>query len=139
MARLILALLVAAFALLGESATLGGRKALAPSPDSLDLAPSPNSLDLPPLDPIDLGFTPLNTKDPKVIQLANFAIDEYNKAHNAKIVLYAVFEAISTTDKEGTNYGLYVAATNGADLGTYHMNVSVANNVKKLISFAPLA
>lgn len=123
---MIFALLVTTFALFGESVAFGGRKALAPTSATVGL----------PLIPTDLGFTPLSSKDPKVIQLAKYAIDEYNKAHNAELVFYAVLEATFTTNEEGTNYGLFVAATNGTKLSTYHMDVFVNQDVKKLISFA---
>lgn len=126
---MIFALLVAS-SLCGVSTAFGSRKALAPTP-----GPAPGAIGMPPL-PIDLGFTPLSSKDPKVIELATFAVDEYNKANNNKLVFSFVLEAIFTTNEEETNYELAIGATNDKDLHSYFVNISVAKDVKKLTSFA---
>ncbi|KAH6810056.1 hypothetical protein C2S51_027839 [Perilla frutescens var. frutescens] len=111
-----------------SSAAFSGRKALAPGPDAA----------APPL-PDDFGFTPLDSKDPKVVDLARFAIDEHNKESNGALVFNAVLEAIipsTATANGGTNFQLVILATNGNDLNTYFSDVLVAqNDVKKLTSF----
>lgn len=130
---MIFALLVAS-SLCGASTAFGSRKALAPTPASAS-ASAPGAIDTEPL-PIDLGFTPLFSKDPKVIELATFAVDEYNKANNKKLVFSFVLEAILTTNEEVTNYELAIGATDGKDLNSYLVRISVAKDVKKLTSFA---
>ncbi|KAL1560020.1 hypothetical protein AAHA92_10289 [Salvia divinorum] len=106
------------FSLLAASAsaaTFGGRKALAPSPAAA----------------ADLGFTHLDIKDPKVIQLANFAIDEFNKAQSTNIAFSSLSEAIQI----GKNFELAIAAVDNKDSNEYFFNVSVDKGVKKVTSF----
>ncbi|KAI3456546.1 hypothetical protein Pfo_013209 [Paulownia fortunei] len=124
LSSLVLSAFLVASSLFGVSTAFGGRKALAPAPDAVALPPDS-----------DFGFVPLNTKDPKVIELAKFAIDEYNKEHNSKLVYTTVFEAISTKAAEGTNYGLVVAATANKEVNDYNVNVWVDKDAKKLVVF----
>lgn len=127
---MISAFLLAA-SLFGVSTAFDGRKALAPAPDVTALAPGSD----------DLGFVVLNTKDPKVIALAKFAVDEYNKEKKANLVFNAVLEAISSTNgagPQGTSYGLVVAATttsNDKQLNAYSVKVVVDKNGDKLVRF----
>ncbi|KAK6149670.1 hypothetical protein DH2020_017195 [Rehmannia glutinosa] len=117
-------MILVASSLFSVSTAFDGRKALAP--DAAD-SPSPS---------VDWGFVPLNTKDPKVIELAQFAIDQYNKEHNSKLVYTALFEAIAVSIPQGTKYGLIVAATSpNNELNDYTVNVLVDTNNKKLVFF----
>lgn len=107
----------------GVSTALGGRKALpveaiAPAPDADDEA-----------------FVTLNTKDPKVVELAKFAVDEYNKEHKAELNFSRVFEAAYTYNSKGVNYGLVIAATDETGLNGYDANVLVNKDAKKLVAF----
>ncbi|KAK4439435.1 hypothetical protein Salat_0278400 [Sesamum alatum] len=106
-----------------SAAFTGGRKALV-------------AADAPALSPdADIGFVPLNTKDPVVIGLAKFALDEYNKNQNAKLVFTALFEAVSADTAQGTTYGLVIAATNNNQLNDYDAKVLVNKDGKKLVVF----
>ncbi|KAG8385833.1 hypothetical protein BUALT_Bualt03G0086300 [Buddleja alternifolia] len=121
---LILTFLVAS-SLFGVSTAFGGRKTLAPAE-----APGPEA-------GYDFGFVPLDRNDPKMIELAKFAIDEYNKEHNTKLVYTSLFEAISTESAQGTTYGLVVAATDNTGLNDYSVKVLVdKEDDKKIIVFA---
>lgn len=127
--------LLAFASLFGVSTAFGGRKALAPAPSPDDSGVDSDTTGLAPL-PADLGFTPLDSRDPKVSELATFAVGEYNKANNAKLVLSHVLEAISTTKAQATYYGLAILATNDKDLNSYLANISVANGVMTVTSFS---
>lgn len=131
---MIFSLLIAAASLFGSSSAFGGRKALSPGPAAEDdpAAEAPSPI------PDDLGFTPLNSKDPKVMELAKFAVEEYNKSNKANLVLYSVMEAIATDKDGGIEYGFVVATTKDNELTSYHFDVFVSNNVKKLTASEPI-
>ncbi|KAL0398861.1 UNVERIFIED_CONTAM: hypothetical protein Sradi_2229400 [Sesamum radiatum] len=122
---LMLSTFLMASAIFGVSAAFtGGRKALVPAAAP---APSPDA---------DYGFIPLNTKDPKVLALATFALNEYNKNNKAKLVFTALFEAVSVDTAQGTTYGLVIAATDpNNQLNDYDAKVLVQKDNKKLVFF----
>ncbi|KAH6777301.1 hypothetical protein C2S52_007265 [Perilla frutescens var. hirtella] len=114
------------FALLAvtSSAALGGRKDLAP-------APAPASF------PADLGFTPLDSKSAKAVELGKFAIDEYNKVNKGNLAFEAVLEAIAyDNENQGTNYEVVVlASTDKQVFNSYISKIVVSQSGQKLTSF----
>ncbi|KAL0398863.1 UNVERIFIED_CONTAM: Cysteine proteinase inhibitor 4 [Sesamum radiatum] len=107
-----------------SAAFTGGRKALVPAAAP---ALSPDA---------DYGFVPLNTKDPNVVGLAKFALDEYNKISNGKLVFTALFEAILVDTAQGTAYRFVIAATDLSNqLNDYDAKVLVQKDSKKLVFF----
>ncbi|CAA2933836.1 serine threonine- kinase 2 19-like [Olea europaea subsp. europaea] len=63
----------------------------------------------------DVGFKSLDPKDPKVVEVAKFAIDEYNKESKTSLKFQLVLKAAS---KE-TTYTLIIEASNGSILEKY--------------------
>ncbi|GAU32038.1 hypothetical protein TSUD_213930 [Trifolium subterraneum] len=58
---------------------------------------------------------PVNVNDPHVIEIANFAVTEYNKkTTEAKLKFEKVINGLSSTVNDETNYRLTVAANNGS-------------------------
>ncbi|CAA3017778.1 cysteine proteinase inhibitor 1-like [Olea europaea var. sylvestris] len=106
---LVLTLLVALSTLFDVSTALGGRKAKES----------------------DVGFKPLDPKDPKVVEVAKFAIDEYNKEAKTNLTFQLVLKAAS---KE-TTYTLIIEASNGSILDKYDAVVSLNGNSKTLVAF----
>ncbi|MCD7448366.1 hypothetical protein HAX54_041101 [Datura stramonium] len=75
-------------------------------------------------------------KDPKVVEIANFALKEFNKKakHNYELREVEGGRRVSVTD--GVNYQLYIVA-NEWDTISHHVAVVFvrSDNFKKLISF----
>ncbi|XP_045831230.1 cysteine proteinase inhibitor 5-like [Trifolium pratense] len=70
------------------------------------------------------GSRPININDPHVIEIANFAVTEYNKKNNeAKLKFEKVINGISTTINDETSYRLTLAANNGSSSNNYAVNV----------------
>ncbi|KAL7088546.1 hypothetical protein ACP275_13G133700 [Erythranthe tilingii] len=127
---IMIASILLASSLFGVSTAFGGRKAMAPGGVGVEVtASAPDS-------GINLGFVPINTEDPKVVAIAKFAIEEYNKEHKANLVYSTVFEAISAEDAQGTRkYALVVAATDNKVLNDYSVSVVVAKGSEKVLAF----
>lgn len=107
-----------------SAAFTGGRKVLVP-----DAAPAPSP-------GADYGFVPLNTKDPNVVGLATFALNEYNKINNGKLVFTALLEAVLFETAQGTTYGFDIIATDqNNQLNDYDAKVLVDKDSKKLVFF----
>ncbi|XP_045831231.1 cysteine proteinase inhibitor 5-like [Trifolium pratense] len=62
----------------------------------------------------------VNINDPHVIEIANFAITEYNKkSTEAKLKFEKVINGLSSTINDETNYRLTLAANNGSSSNNY--------------------
>ncbi|KAK8664923.1 hypothetical protein V6N13_084692 [Hibiscus sabdariffa] len=83
-------------------------------------------------------WTPIkDIKDPHVVEIAKFAVDEYNKIGNAGLKLTTVVSG-ETQVVSGTNYRLILKATNKTATKTYRTIVwEDAFKNKKLTSFEP--
>ncbi|KAL7130412.1 hypothetical protein ABFS83_13G132300 [Erythranthe nasuta] len=111
----------------GVSTAFGGRKAMAPGGEVTANPPEFG---------INLGFVPINPEDPKVVAIAKFAIEEYNKERNANLVYATVYEALYAEDAQGTRkYALVVAATDNKVLNDYSVSVVVAKGSQKVVAF----
>ncbi|CAI9756661.1 unnamed protein product [Fraxinus pennsylvanica] len=106
---LVLTLLVAVSTLFEVSIALGGRKAKDP----------------------DTKFKPLDPKDPKVVEVAEYAINEYNKEAKTNLKFDHVFQAAS----QGTTYNLIIEASNGSVLDKYDAVVLLNGDAKTLAAF----
>ncbi|KAL2495578.1 cysteine proteinase inhibitor 1-like [Forsythia ovata] len=109
---LVLTFLVAVSTLFEVSTALGGRKA----------------------EVSDTGFKPADPKDPKVVEVAEYAIDEHNKEAKTNLkfdhVLKAAFQVV-----QETTYSLIVAANDGTTLDNYNVVVLLNGDSKKLVAF----
>ncbi|KAL2495545.1 cysteine proteinase inhibitor 1-like [Forsythia ovata] len=80
-------------------------------------------------------FSPADPKDPKVVELAEFAINEQNKEFKTNLkfdhVSNAAFQVV-----QKTNYFLIIVARDGSNLGTYGAEVLLNGDSKKLVSFS---
>ncbi|KAK8478705.1 hypothetical protein V6N13_096968 [Hibiscus sabdariffa] len=75
--------------------------------------------------------------DPHVTEIAEFAVDEFNKQGNTGLKLVAVVKG-ETQVVSGTNYRLILKATDGTTTKTYQTIVwEDALKNKKLTSFEP--
>ncbi|KAK8478710.1 hypothetical protein V6N13_096962 [Hibiscus sabdariffa] len=84
------------------------------------------------------GWTPIkDINDPHVVEIAKFAVDEYNKKGNTSLTLVTVVSG-ETQVISGTNYRLILKATDGTATKTYQAIVwEDALKNKKLTSFEP--
>ncbi|GMI93263.1 hypothetical protein HRI_002995600 [Hibiscus trionum] len=85
-------------------------------------------------------WTPIkDIKDPHVIEVAEFAVDEYNKQVNSSLKLVVVVNG-ETRVASGTNYWLFLQATGRAGKRMYRAFVweKAWKRLKQLISFEPL-
>ncbi|KAL8032969.1 hypothetical protein ABFX02_13G132400 [Erythranthe guttata] len=120
-----------ASSLFGVSTAFGRRKAMAPGGGGGEVTANPPDFG------INLGFVPINPEDPKVVAIAKFSIEEYNKEHNANLVYSTVYEALYAEDAQGTRkYALVVAATtDNKVLNDYSVSVVVAKGSQKVVAF----
>ncbi|CAJ2652955.1 unnamed protein product [Trifolium pratense] len=66
----------------------------------------------------------VNISDPHVIEIANFALTEYNKKNNeVKLKYEKVINGISAIIDDETNYCLTLAANNGSSSNNYGADV----------------
>ncbi|XVF26181.1 hypothetical protein REPUB_Repub13aG0277000 [Reevesia pubescens] len=83
------------------------------------------------------GWTPIqNIKDPHVIEIAEFAVAEYNKRSKTSLKLLKVVEG-ETQVVSGTNYRLVLKATDGTATKAYQAVVweKAWQNFRNLTSF----
>ncbi|KAL2495541.1 cysteine proteinase inhibitor 1-like [Forsythia ovata] len=106
---LVLTFLVAVSTLFEFSTALGGRKAKVS----------------------DTGFKPADPKDPKVVEVAVYAIDEHNKEAKTNLKFDHVLKAAFQVAQE-TTYSLVIVSS---DEYNYEAVVLLNGDSKKLISF----
>ncbi|KAL2454196.1 Cysteine proteinase inhibitor 5 [Abeliophyllum distichum] len=109
---LVLTFLVAVSTLYGVSTALGGHKAKAS----------------------DVGFKPLDPKDPKVVEVAEYTINEHNKEVKSNLKFDHVLKADFQVAKE-TTYSLIIVASDGSTLSNYEAVVLLNGDSKKLVAF----
>ncbi|MBA0568937.1 hypothetical protein Golob_006403 [Gossypium lobatum] len=83
------------------------------------------------------GWRPIkDTKDPHVMEIAEFAVEEYNKQSNGSLKLVKVVKG-ETQVVSGTNYRLILQAKKGAVDNTYQAVVweKLWLNLRNLTSF----
>ncbi|XP_009631936.1 cysteine proteinase inhibitor 5-like [Nicotiana tomentosiformis] len=82
-------------------------------------------------------FIGLTIKDPKVVEIANFAINEFNKKAGHNYILKQVDGVETVTFTSGTNYELFITVNEWDTISGGHVAVVFvgSNNFKKLISF----
>ncbi|MED6157106.1 hypothetical protein PIB30_020262 [Stylosanthes scabra] len=88
------------------------------------------------------GWTPIeNLGDPHVLEIAKFAVTEYNKQSGASLNLEKVIKG-DTQVVAGTNYRLILSASSGGSSGTSNYEAIVWEkpwqNFKSLTSFKPV-
>ncbi|KAL3627348.1 hypothetical protein CASFOL_028711 [Castilleja foliolosa] len=77
----------------------------------------------------------LDPKDPALLDLAKFAVDEYNKETHVIYLLHHVSKASYKKTQQGTLYVLLLIVDDMSDLNTYRAEISVQGPEKKLILF----
>ncbi|KAK4381024.1 Cysteine proteinase inhibitor 1 [Sesamum angolense] len=92
-----------------------------------------------PLNEASPGWKPIDSpKDPKVVEIANFAVTEHNKEARTALAFESVVKG-DTQVVAGTNYRLVIAAKNGsaADSKQYRAFVwdKPWQKFRKLLSF----
>ncbi|KAL2475729.1 cysteine proteinase inhibitor 1-like [Abeliophyllum distichum] len=110
---LVLTFLVAVSTLLEISTALGGRKA----------------------EVLDTDFRPADPKDPKVVEVAEYAINEQNKEFKTNLKFDHVWKAAYQVVQK-TTYALIIFARDGSTLGKYDAEVLLNGNSKKLVAFS---
>ncbi|KAK4490166.1 hypothetical protein RD792_000823 [Penstemon davidsonii] len=61
------------------------------------------------------SYEPINPKDPKVVEIAKFAVAKYNKMFNKALVLLFVEKGEGkSSPTDGTIYALYIYTTSAA-------------------------
>ncbi|KAG8385834.1 hypothetical protein BUALT_Bualt03G0086400 [Buddleja alternifolia] len=113
----------------GVSTAYGGRKTLAADVKARGPISAPTSAP-----DCDEGFVALNPKDLKVVELAKFVIDEYNREQNTSLCFTKVIEAAYTNIARGLSYGLVIAVTDQTALYSYDANVLVNQDSKTLVA-----
>ncbi|KAL2495540.1 cysteine proteinase inhibitor 1-like [Forsythia ovata] len=81
-------------------------------------------------------LTPADPKDPKVVELAKFAINEQNKEFKTNLKFDHVSKAATFQVVQKTTYVLIIFARDGSILGTYDAQVLLNGNSKKLVAFS---
>ncbi|KAK4725111.1 hypothetical protein R3W88_027890 [Solanum pinnatisectum] len=78
----------------------------------------------------------VDPKDPKVIEIAKFALNEFNKKETHNYQLREVDEVTTFPNVDGVSFHLHIT-TNEFDTISYHLAIVVvrSNNVKKLVAF----
>ncbi|KAK4439438.1 Cysteine proteinase inhibitor 1 [Sesamum alatum] len=89
------------------------------------------------------GWRPIdNPKDPKVVEIANFAVTEHNKEASTALVFEAVVKG-ETQVVAGTNYRLVIAAKDGSPTGSKQYQAVVWDKpslkFRKLVSFIEIS
>lgn len=80
------------------------------------------------------AFVILNEKDGEVVEIAKFAVEEYNKQNKSSLKFESVFAAAYTLTSEGVHYGLIIISNDGTGSLPYNANVLLNNGAKKLLS-----
>ncbi|PNX60785.1 cysteine proteinase inhibitor [Trifolium pratense] len=81
------------------------------------------------------GFNPVNINDPHVIEIANFAVNEYNKEKTVtKLKLVRIIKGESQV-VAGINYRLIILASDASSARNYEAIVFEKQNFKSLTSF----
>lgn len=114
--------MVAAANVFGAAAAFGGRKSLSPveAPAS---APASEE-----------AFVVLDVRDAGVVEIAKFAVEEYNKENKSNLILEGIFTAAFTHTSEGIDYGFVITVNDGSGSQPYNANVLVNNGDKELIA-----
>jgi cystatin-C len=63
--------------------------------------------------------TPVDINDPHVIEIANFAVTEYNKENSKNLKFEKVINGVSSTINDETSYRLTLAANDGSSSNNY--------------------
>lgn len=114
--------MVAAANFFGGATAFGGRKSLAPV-EAPAQAPS-----------ADEAFVVLDSRDGNVVEIAKFAVEEYNKQNKNHLIFEGIFTAAFTHTSKGIDYGLVISANDGSGSQAYNANVVDINGVKELVA-----
>ncbi|KAL3521863.1 hypothetical protein ACH5RR_014697 [Cinchona calisaya] len=80
------------------------------------------------------GFHKLGPKDPKVVEVGNFAVHEYNKQSKSKLKFEQVFKAAAYDFAEiKTEYALIIGAKEHHAFNKFHAVVLENNNSGRLL------
>jgi len=71
------------------------------------------------------GYSPINPNDPHVIEIANFAVTEYDNKKGTDLKLEKVIKGESETIAAGTNYRLTISAIHGSESKPNFYNATV--------------
>jgi len=81
----------------------------------------------------------INIKDPRVIRIADYAINEHNaENYEAELKLEKVINIVSQIDEEGTSYHLTLFANNGSASNKYEADVLEKPNENYYLTFFQL-